>query len=199
MHYGVRIWDDEANVLLAANYINALSSLNCLSLPAQPFPNTGALSCLSRGWLLRGSGRGRKVGGDARDNRDTCVATTTADANSTNGQKETCSEGLLDSWNWRKTSFSCRCNWPNGGCINRGNEFASGKVRALCYGVKSDSTQTGSWTASPFDYLHTHYSLMKVQLRAGGEALSHALFISRRKTGIRLNWQMYISRHFKTK
>ncbi len=51
--YRVWIWDDEANVLLAANYINALSSLNCLSLPAQPFPNTGALSCLSRGWLLR--------------------------------------------------------------------------------------------------------------------------------------------------
>lgn len=51
--YRMWIWDDEANVLLAANYINALSSLNCLSLPAQPFPNTGALSCLSRGWLLR--------------------------------------------------------------------------------------------------------------------------------------------------
>lgn len=51
--YCVCMWDDEANVLLAANYINALSSLNCLSLPAQPFPNTGALSCLSRGWLLR--------------------------------------------------------------------------------------------------------------------------------------------------
>lgn len=51
--YCMWIWDDEANVLLAANYINALSSLNCLSLPAQPFPNTGALSCLSRGWLLR--------------------------------------------------------------------------------------------------------------------------------------------------
>lgn len=51
--YRAWIWDDEANVLLAANYINALSSLNCLSLPAQPFPNTGALSCLSRGWLLR--------------------------------------------------------------------------------------------------------------------------------------------------
>lgn len=51
--YHVWIWDDKANVLLAANYINALSSLNCLSLPAQPFPNTGALSCFSRGWLLR--------------------------------------------------------------------------------------------------------------------------------------------------
>lgn len=56
------IWDDEANVLLAANYINALSSLNCLSLPAQPFPNTGALSCLSRGWLLR-AWVGPEVGG----------------------------------------------------------------------------------------------------------------------------------------
>lgn len=59
--YRVWIWDDEANVLLAANYINALSSLNCLSLPAQPFPNTGALSCLSRGWLLR-AGAGPEVG-----------------------------------------------------------------------------------------------------------------------------------------
>lgn len=62
----MRIWDDEANVLLAANYINALSSLNCLSLPAQPFPNTGALSCLSRMTPER-LRPGRQVGGDARD------------------------------------------------------------------------------------------------------------------------------------
>lgn len=59
--YRMWIWDVETSVLLAANYINALSSLNCLSLPAQPFPNTGALSCLSREWLLRGQA-GPEVG-----------------------------------------------------------------------------------------------------------------------------------------
>lgn len=95
--------------------------------------------------------------------RDTSTATTAVDANTTRGQTE---EAAADSWEWRKSSFSCRRNWPNDRCTIWGNEFASGKVRA-------DSTQTGSWTESLVDYLHTYYSMMTVQLHAGGGELSH--------------------------